>query len=258
MGSGGVAGGRGSSGNVLRDGTSDGGPGLRSADTAGRIASLYGAGQGTPGAGPTATGEWSPGPSGGTTGASSPGGSASARGTVRPEGFVAGRPGEDAPPPRNASPGSSGVFSAPLRPGEYQPTEPYRPAKRDDDPEEKRAKYKRRLAEKRGQDWGLRDATRGAFPITRPIRVECYADRLVLAAGRGTGPSQIVPLAGRTEASLDKLMTAVWERMDSWGMAGQGMYWRPVLQVQVAPDAEERFAELHKLLDGSGINVERK
>ena len=41
-------------------------------------------------------------------------------------------------------------------------------------------------------------------------------------------------------------------------MAGRGMYWRPVLQVSVAPDAQQRFAELAALLEGSGLTVERK
>ena len=41
-------------------------------------------------------------------------------------------------------------------------------------------------------------------------------------------------------------------------MAGRGMYWRPVLQVYVAPDAERRFADLATLLAGSGLTIERK
>jgi hypothetical protein len=46
--------------------------------------------------------------------------------------------------------------------------------------------------------------------------------------------------------------------MEAWGMAGRGMYWRPVLQVRVAAGAERRFAELAALLEGSGLTVERR
>jgi hypothetical protein len=41
-------------------------------------------------------------------------------------------------------------------------------------------------------------------------------------------------------------------------MAGNRMYWRPILQVQVAPGGEERFRDLAVLLEGSGLTVERK
>jgi hypothetical protein len=36
------------------------------------------------------------------------------------------------------------------------------------------------------------------------------------------------------------------------------MYWKPVLQVVVAPGADDRFADLAALLDGSGMTVARK
>jgi hypothetical protein len=36
------------------------------------------------------------------------------------------------------------------------------------------------------------------------------------------------------------------------------MYWKPVLQFNVTPDAEQRFTELSALLDGSGLTVQRK
>ena len=39
---------------------------------------------------------------------------------------------------------------------------------------------------------------------------------------------------------------------------GRGMYWRPILQIDVAPAAEFRYAELKALLDNSGLIVERK
>ena len=151
-----------------------------------------------------------------------------------------------------------------LRPGEWQPTpEPPPPPKKHDDKDkdddDKHGdKHKKSLAEKRGADWGLRDAARGSVGVTRPIRVECYADRLVVFSERGPTGNKVIPLGPRTQSSINPLISAVWDCMETWGMAGRGMYWRPVLQFYVAPDAEQRFAELSALLEGSGLTVERK
>jgi hypothetical protein len=57
---------------------------------------------------------------------------------------------------------------------------------------------------------------------------------------------------------VDALVSKIWKRMETWGMAGSRMYWKPVLQVQVGAGAEARYAELVELLDDSGIVVERK
>ncbi len=148
-----------------------------------------------------------------------------------------------------------------LRPGEWEPTPDPPPKKHDDKdkdddtPSSKRAKS---LASKRGTDWGLRDGGRGAVGLTRPIRVECYGDRLVVVSERGPDSNRVIALGPRTAAAVDPLISAVWEHLDTWGMAGRGMFWRPVLQVYVAPGADRRFAELSTLLDGSGLTVERK
>ena len=46
--------------------------------------------------------------------------------------------------------------------------------------------------------------------------------------------------------------------LKAWGIAGRGMYWRPVLLIEVTPDAEFRYAELKALLDNSGLIVQRR
>ena len=150
-----------------------------------------------------------------------------------------------------------------MRPGEWEPT-PDPPPKKHDDKDDKdddnpSSKHSKSLASKRGADWGLRDAGRGSVGVTRPIRVECYGDRLVVVSERGPDSNKVIAAAARARhPSIDPLISAIWEQMESWGMAGRGMYWRPVLQVYVAPDADRRFAELSTLLEGSGLTVERK
>lgn len=114
------------------------------------------------------------------------------------------------------------------------------------------------LAEARGRDWALPGVSAGAIAVVRPIRVDCYADRLVLVPEQGLGQSKTIMFTERTEAAIDQFVSAVWVYMQSWGMAGQGMYWRPVLSVRVAPGAEGRFAQLQALLEDSGLQVEHK
>ena len=113
------------------------------------------------------------------------------------------------------------------------------------------------LAETRGRDWGLPDAARGSVPITRPIRIDLDATRVVLVPERGLGSEKQIELQGDTTDTIDDLVSAVWGHMESWGIAGRGMYWRPILKVRVGPGAERRFADLKILLEGSGIEVGR-
>ena len=113
------------------------------------------------------------------------------------------------------------------------------------------------LAKARGRNWGLPNAARGSIPITSPIRIDCYADRLVLVPEKGLGQQKVIPLGRRTQESIDALISEVWEYTERWGSAGNGMYWRPVLNVHVAPDAETRYSDLQILLDGSGLEVKR-
>jgi len=104
----------------------------------------------------------------------------------------------------------------------------------------------------------LRDAARGSVGVTRPIRIECCSDRLVVISDRGPADNRTIPLGPRTASSIDTFISALWGHIEGWGIAGRGMYWRPLLQVSVAPDAEDRFADLSALLDGSGLTVKRR
>ena len=153
-----------------------------------------------------------------------------------PEGYVAGRP----PRETDGQPSTDGQ-AMPLRPGEYRP----------------RSQAKS-LADVRGHEWALRNRQQGSVPITRAIRVDCYPDRLVLVPERGLDGGQIIGMGPQTSQAIDPFVAALWHYMDTWGMAGQGMYWRPVLNVRVAAGAEPRFTDLMHLLEGSGLTVRRK
>lgn len=115
------------------------------------------------------------------------------------------------------------------------------------------------FAASRGRNWGLKDATAGATAYTRPIQVQCFADKLVLVPERGAGQSPVtIPMAAATRSAIDPFMQAVWKRTDGWGLAGNHAYWKPVLKVEVGPNAEDRFTDFQQLMEGSGLVIERK
>ncbi|MCE5303302.1 MAG: hypothetical protein LLF97_09375 [Planctomycetaceae bacterium] len=187
----------------------------------------------------------------------------------RPEGYVVGQPAREQTtrPVERASSGSDEprrMYAS--RPGEWQPSPELPPSRPDDKPNQEKEQEERRrrmrdvksLAERRGEDWALRNASRSSVGLTRPICVECFDDRLVLISDRGTQYNKTIPLGARTASSVDPLISVVWEYIEGWGIAGRGMYWRPLLQIQVAPDAGQRYEELAMLLQDSGIAVERK
>jgi hypothetical protein len=213
--------------------------------------------------------------SGSYTGTPSAGGGQDSGQTIkRPDGYVVGQPAREqtpqpTPPPKRDSdspPPGDVAERRLLRPGEWEPTPDPPPKglldkdKKDEDRFGRKKPHERpqSLAERRGEDWGLRDAARGSVGVTRPIRVECYADRLVILSDRNPAENKVVPLGPRTAASIDTFISETWVHIESWGIAGRGMYWRPVLQVAVAPDAEERFSDLTALLEGSGLTVKRR
>jgi hypothetical protein len=134
--------------------------------------------------------------------------------------------------------------SVELRPGEFRPRE-----KSD----------LRSMAERRGANWALPDATDKAFPIARPIRIVCNDDHLtILPDGKGPKAGRTIPLGSQTGAAVDELVSEVWDHMSGWGIAGQGLYWKPILVMEVTPAAGQRYADLRALLSDSGLEIREK
>ncbi len=112
------------------------------------------------------------------------------------------------------------------------------------------------LATERGQNWALRKDQGPAVPLSRPIRFECHADRLILLPESENQSPIEIPLAADTARSIDDVVTAIADRADSWGIAGAGLYWKPTLVLYVSPGGVPRAADLSTLLDGSGLQLE--
>ncbi len=179
----------------------------------------------------------------------------------RPDGYITGRPNDpnpNPPPPRSDVSGVAMVPSTPPRPGEYQPPSDPPPPKQDDDKKKKKNPYDNIDLDRNEVDWALRNARSHAAAISRPLHVDCYADRVVIAPDQPGGQPHVVVCNGNTRRDADRFVAAIWEIIDSWGMAGKQMYWKPVLNFYVAPGAEPRLMELARGLDGSGLVIERK
>ncbi len=157
---------------------------------------------------------------------------------------------DDRPPIANARAQQPG-------PGEFVDSVHYTPPKpkrEDNDP----AKKPHSLADERGRNWSLPSSAKQSVPVSRPIHIECRGDRLIILPDAGNADPQVVMFSGRTEDSVDKLVTGVWAHTKGWGIAGRQMYWRPSLVLELGPSGEGRFTELQALMANSGLEVIRK
>jgi hypothetical protein len=115
------------------------------------------------------------------------------------------------------------------------------------------------MAMTKGANWALPEDVGRLTAITRPIVVECHADRLVVRPDRGDKRTPIaIPMKGATQGAIAPFVSAIHAHMKRWGMAVAGGYWKPVARVEGLPGSEWRFNELKVLLEGSGIQVEER
>jgi len=115
------------------------------------------------------------------------------------------------------------------------------------------------VAQQRGRNWAWREGPPTKTPVVRSIRVVCYNDRWVLMQDNVSTSNQVtVPIGKSPQASAEKLAKAITDRVSGWGIALGGGYWKPELVVDVAPGAEARYGQLERLLEGSGLKVQRR
>lgn len=112
------------------------------------------------------------------------------------------------------------------------------------------------VASRKGEDWALPSRTQGGTIYRRPITITCSGNRLVIESGTSLDDRpKIVQMNGATSEAVDPLVEEVWQKIDSWGFAGAGGYWKPELRIRVTQDGVQRARELAVLLDGSGLDL---
>jgi nucleotide-binding universal stress UspA family protein len=121
------------------------------------------------------------------------------------------------------------------------------------------AEHARPVAQSRGANWAWERPQRTQTAVVRSIHMRCQLDRWVILPERASKAAPVViELDGTPEQRAEQLAQAVKKRVESWGVALASGHWSPVLQVEVAPDADWRFEQLRRLMEGSGISVVRK
>ncbi len=115
------------------------------------------------------------------------------------------------------------------------------------------------VAARKGRGWAWSQGPPSQTSVARTIRMQCLEDRWVILAdsGRSTDPNITITYEDTPQARAEKLAKVVADRVDQWGIALTGGYWKPSLEVEVAPGAEWRFSQLQQLLSGSGLEVQR-
>ena len=113
------------------------------------------------------------------------------------------------------------------------------------------------ISEVRGDNWALPGASGGSFPFERPMRIEITKTEIALFH---TDPRQQpihILFENNTRQTIEQFVAAIWEHMATWGTAGRGMYWKPVLNIYTDQGAEDRANELEHLLKRSGLEIKR-
>ncbi len=239
IGGGNVASGSGTRGNAIVGG---GGPGGEASQT-GAGGSEYAGG---PGGGD---------PSGGNGGSSS-GGAGGAGGSFSGSGGggmpIAAMTDPNAPPDANGNPQSvSMMMGSP--PPDGAPNSSF-------DSKGRRDKNHPIPPDKRGKDWAFRQKSQRAVAVRRTIRVVVRKDQLAILPDGAPNTSEVpagrvVPFRGDTVQSLDEFVKQVHDQIDGWGIAGNGLYWRPVIVMTVGADGNQRANDLARLLKNSGLDL---
>ncbi|MEZ6133750.1 MAG: hypothetical protein R3C53_02455 [Pirellulaceae bacterium] len=112
------------------------------------------------------------------------------------------------------------------------------------------------VASSRGRNWAWSQGPPTETPVVRSIRIQCLEDRWLVLPDRGSSARPtVITFDESPRQRAERLAKTVIERVDSWGLALTGGYWKPVLTVEVAPNAAWRYEQLARLLEGSGLEV---
>jgi hypothetical protein len=114
------------------------------------------------------------------------------------------------------------------------------------------------LSQSRGRNWASLATQDRPIPLTRPIRLECGLNEFRMLDDTGRRVEYRIPLSGDTAAAIDPLVAAIHARVNTWGIAGDRMYWKPQLVLSETADGRSRREDLERLLAESGIDTRSK
>lgn len=111
------------------------------------------------------------------------------------------------------------------------------------------------LANSRGSDWASLASRDRPIPLRRPIQIECAAHEFRIYDDANRRVVTRIPIEGDTATAIDPLVKAIHERVATWGIAGDRMFWKPQLFLSETPDGGGRRGDLERLMTDSGIDT---
>lgn len=116
------------------------------------------------------------------------------------------------------------------------------------------------IAETHGQNWATPNQSQGAVPLRRTIEVVVRENQIALLPNRhvsryNSNEGQVISLNQPGNQVADQFVAALRSQIDEWGLAGSGLYWRPVLKMNVGPDAHHTAERVVRLLQNSGVEI---
>ncbi len=116
------------------------------------------------------------------------------------------------------------------------------------------------IADSQGRNWAVQRGGRGAVPIRRTIQVVVRENQIALlqsrhTLGSETSTGQVISLDQPTNQISREFVAALRTRIAEWGLAGNGLYWRPMLKLNVGSGGEQTAEQVLRLLKNSGVEV---
>jgi hypothetical protein len=117
------------------------------------------------------------------------------------------------------------------------------------------------IADSKGANWATGRPNLRSMAIRRPIPVVVRENKMILMPTSNNKRSvdsqaQEITLDQSVHDISESFAAAVKSRIDDWGLAGSGMYWKPVLELTVEPEAEMTATRIAHLLRDSGVEVQ--
>jgi len=95
-----------------------------------------------------------------------------------------------------------------------------------------------------------------AIAFQRFIGAGLFIDRFTIPlAGGGL---RTISFAQPVDQVAREIAEAIRDRVRAWGPAGPNAYWKPIVSVEVAPDALDRYHALARRLEPLGVELRRK
>jgi hypothetical protein len=126
--------------------------------------------------------------------------------------------------------------------------------------DEKQPGEYRKKSNARGKNWAIANGRPGTIPIRRSIQIVVREDALAIlpeasAKNETSAQGHEFRFGDSPDEAYDELIAAVEKRIRDWGMAGEGLSWRPVVELKVSADGDRRVDELMQQLKYSGVEV---